>query len=54
MKIAYWALFAVAVVLGVYGYFSGNHWLIYVAVGLLVVAAALNPKRPLFGLRKNT
>ena len=54
MKVAHWGLFAVAVVLGIYGYVSGTHWLIYVAVGILLVAAALNPKRPFFGLRKHT
>lgn len=54
MKIAYWVLLALAVALGIFGYVKDMQWLIFVAVGIIVVAAILDPKRSLFGLRKKS
>jgi len=54
MKFAYWALLVIGVALVAVGYFASINWLIFVAIAAILVAAALNPKRPLFGLRKNS
>lgn len=54
MKVAYWVLLVAAVALIAYGYFAGITWLIFIAVAMILVAGALNPKRPFFGLRKSS
>lgn len=53
MKFAYWALLIVAIALVVVGHFADIDWLIFVAIAMIVGAAAVNPKRPFFGLRKS-
>lgn len=52
MKFAYLGLLVLAVALGLFGYFKDINWLIFVAVGIVVVAAFLNPKRPFLSSRK--
>ena len=55
MKPVYWLCLAVAVALIAFGYFGDNmRWLIFVGVGVLLVGGAVNPKRPWYGLRKQT
>lgn len=54
MKVAYWALLVLALALIAFGYFGNVTWLIFVAVALILVAGALNPKRPFYGLRKSS
>ncbi len=54
MKIAYWVLLVIAVALGIFGYVRDMQWLIFVAVAILLVAIAVDPKRSFFGRRKNT
>ena len=54
MKIAYWVLLALAVALGVFGYVKDMQWLIFVAVGIILVAVAVDPKRSFFGLRRKS
>lgn len=54
MKVAYWALLVLAVALVAFGYYWNVNWLIFIAIAMILVAAALNPKRPLFGLRKSS
>lgn len=54
MKAAYWALLIVAVALVVLGHLQGITWLVFVAIAMILVAGALNPKHPLFGLRKRS
>ena len=54
MKVAYWALLVLAVALLAFGFFGNINWLIFVAVALILIAGALNPKRPFYGLRKSS
>lgn len=54
MKFAYWGLLAVAVIVGIFGYLRDMQWLIFVAVGILLVAVAEDPKRGFFGRRKKS
>ena len=55
MKTLYWTCLAVAVALIAVGYFGDNiRWLIFVGVAVLLVGGAFNPKRPFYGLRKQT
>ena len=53
MKFAYWGLLAIAVIVGIFGYLRDMQWLIFVAVGILLVAVAADPKRGFFGRRLN-
>lgn len=55
MKTFYWVCLAIAVALLAVGYFGNNlNWLIYVGVAVLLLGGAFNPKRPFYGLRKQT
>ena len=54
MKLAYWGLLAVAVIVGIFGYLRDMQWLIFVAVGILLVTVALDPKRGFLGGRKKS
>jgi len=54
VKYAYWVLLVLAVALVAVGFFGKINWLIFVAVALILIAGALNPKRPFYGLRKNS
>jgi hypothetical protein len=54
VKYAYWVLLVLAVALVAFGFFGNINWLIFVAIALILVAGALNPKRPFYGLRKNS
>lgn len=53
MKFAYWGLLVLAVAVGLFGYVGNITWLIFLAVGIVVVAAFANPKRQFLGSRKN-
>ena len=55
MKAVYWSCLVIAVALIAFGYFGDNvRWLIFVGVAVLLVGGACNPKRPMFGFRKQT
>jgi hypothetical protein len=54
MKLAYWGLLAVAVIVGIFGYLRDMQWLIFLAVGILLVAVVVDPKRSLFGRHKKS
>jgi len=54
MKIAYWVLLVIAVALGIFGFVRDMQWLIFVAVGILLVAVVVDPKRYLFGRRRKS
>lgn len=53
MKFARWALLAVAVTLVIIAIVQSIHWLSFVAVGLILIAVALDPRRSHFGLRRS-
>jgi len=42
------------VALGIFGFVRDMQWLIFVAVGILLVAVVVDPKRSLFGRRKKS
>lgn len=54
MKIAYWVLLVLAVALVIFGYVRDMQWLIFVGVGFILAAIAVDPKRSFFGRRKNS
>jgi hypothetical protein len=54
MKSAYWALLALAIALGVFGYLNDLHWLIFVGVGIVLVAVAVDPRRSFLALCKRS
>jgi len=53
MKFAYWGLLILALALVAVGHFANMTWLVFVAIGLILVSVALDPKRSFFGRRKN-
>jgi hypothetical protein len=54
MKIAYWVLLVLAAAIGIFGYFNNMHWLIYVAVGVMLLATVFSSRHRRFYARKKS
>ena len=54
MKFAYWGLLVLALALVAVGHFWNMTWLVFVAIAMILIAVALDPKRSFFGLRKSS